>query len=122
MYVGVTDTYKKSCAIAEEHSLLALEAAHIKPYGEIGPQAVHNGVSPQSDARQLFNKGSITVTPDLRIEAGPRLSEDFENGRYDYPLDGANSSTCLQMPPTDLQKSFSYDTIKISEAKRFLNR
>ena len=35
--VGVTDAYRRSCAITEGHSLPALEAAHIKPFGEIGP-------------------------------------------------------------------------------------
>lgn len=35
--VADTDAYRRSCGIAEEHSLPALEAAHIKPCGESVP-------------------------------------------------------------------------------------
>jgi len=86
--IAVTDAYKRSCAITEEHSLPALEAAHIKPYGESDPHAVYNGLLLRSDVYRLFDKGYITVTPDYHIEVGPRLREEFENGRYYYPFHG----------------------------------
>jgi putative restriction endonuclease len=86
--VAVTDAYRRSCAITEEHSLPALEAAHIKPYGESGPHAVHNGLLLRSDVHRLFDSGYITVTPDYHIEVSGRLREEYENGRYYYPFHG----------------------------------
>lgn len=77
-YVGVT----------EEHSLPALEAAHIKPYGESGPHEVFNGLLLRSDVHRLFDRGYITVTPDYRIEVSRRLREELENGRSYYPFHG----------------------------------
>jgi putative restriction endonuclease len=86
--VAVTDAYRRSCAITEEHSLPAFEATHIKLYGESGPHAVHNGLLLRSDVRRLFDSGYITVTPDYCIEVSGRLKEEFENGRYYYPFHG----------------------------------
>lgn len=86
--VAVTDAYRRACAITEEHSLPALEAAHIKPYGERGPHEVYNGLLLRSDVHRLFDRGYITVTPDYRIEVSRRLREEFENGRYYYPFHG----------------------------------
>jgi len=34
--VLVTDLYQRRCAVTEERTLPALEAAHIRPYGEGG--------------------------------------------------------------------------------------
>jgi putative restriction endonuclease len=86
--VAVTDAYNRACAITEEHTLPALEAAHIKPYGDSGPHAVYNGLLLRSDVHRLFDRGYITVTPDYRIEVGGRLKEEFKNGRYYYPFHG----------------------------------
>ena len=86
--VAVTDAYNRACAITEEHTLPALEAAHIKPYGDSGPHAVYNGLLLRSDVHRLFDRGYITVTPDYHIEVGGRLKEEFRNGRYYYPFHG----------------------------------
>jgi putative restriction endonuclease len=86
--VMVTDAYGRACAITEEHTLPALETAHIKPYGDSGPHAVYNGLLLRSDVHRLFDRGYITVTPDYRIEVGGRLKEEFKNGRYYYPFHG----------------------------------
>jgi len=86
--VLVTDAYKRACAITEEHSLPALEAAHIRPFNESGPHAVNNGVLLRSDFHRLFDRGYITITPEYRIEVSRRLKEEFENGRSYYPFQG----------------------------------
>jgi hypothetical protein len=70
----------------EEHTLPALEAAHIKPFEENGPNAVYNGLLLRSDVHRLFDRGYMTVTPELRIEVSRRIREEFENGRYYYPF------------------------------------
>jgi putative restriction endonuclease len=84
----VTDAYYRACAITEEHSLPALEAAHIKPFNESGPHAVNNGLLLRSDFHRLFDRGYITVTPEYRIEVSARLKNEFENGRSYYPFHG----------------------------------
>lgn len=84
----VTDAYNRACAITEEHSLPALEAAHIKPFNENGPHAVNNGLLLRSDFHRLFDRGYITVTPEYRIEISRRLRDEFENGHSYYPFHG----------------------------------
>jgi len=86
--IMVTDAYHRACAITEEHSLPALEAAHIKPFNESGPHAVNNGLLLRSDFHRLFDRGYITVTPEYNIEVSRRLKEEFENGRSYYPFHG----------------------------------
>jgi putative restriction endonuclease len=84
----VTDAYGRACAITEEHSLPALESAHIKPYNEGGQHSVNNGLLLRSDFHRLFDRGYITVTPEYRIEVSRRLKEEFENGHSYYPFHG----------------------------------
>jgi len=86
--VMVTDAYGRACAITEEHTLPALEAAHIKPFSENGPKSVNNGLLLRSDVHRLFDRGYITVTPGYVIEVSRRLREEYENGRYYYPFHG----------------------------------
>ena len=86
--VLVADAYGRSCAITQEHSLPALEAAHIKPFNRNGLHSVDNGLLLRSDFHRLFDRGYITVTPEYRIEVSRRLREEFENGRSYYPFQG----------------------------------
>jgi putative restriction endonuclease len=86
--VTVTDAYGRACALTGEHSLPALEAAHIKSYAEGGPHDIGNGLLLRSDIHRLFDHGYVTVTPDLRFEVSRRLKEDFENGKTYYPFHG----------------------------------
>ena len=84
----VTEAYHRSCAITEEHTLPALEAGHIKPYSLGGPHEISNGLLLRSDIHRLFDRGYVTVTPELRIEVSRHIRDEFENGRYYYPFDG----------------------------------
>ena len=86
--VAVTEAYGRGCAMTGEHSLPALEAAHIKPYSKGGPHAVPNGLCLRADLHRLFDRGYLTVTPDLNIEVSGRLRDDYHNGRSYYPLHG----------------------------------
>jgi putative restriction endonuclease len=87
--IAVLDAYGRACAVTEEHSLPALEAAHIRSYSDDGPHAVSNGLLLRADLHRLFDKGYITVTPELRLEVGARLRDEYHNGRTYYPLHGA---------------------------------
>lgn len=86
--VLVTDVYHRRCAITGEKTLPALDAAHIRPYGEGGEHAASNGLLLRRDVHSLFDAGYVTVTPDLNFEVSSRIREEFENGRHYYALHG----------------------------------
>ena len=94
--IAVTDAYGRACAVTGEHSLPALEAAHIKPYGQDGPHAIANGLLLRADLHRLFDQGYVTVTPKRRLEISPHLRIDYENGRSYYPHHGKEIT-----PPDD---------------------
>lgn len=84
----VTDIYGRRCAVTQERTLPALEAAHIRPYGDGGEHEASNGLLLRRDIHSLFDAGYVTVTPDLRFEVSRRIREEFENGRHYYALHG----------------------------------
>lgn len=90
--IGVTDAYARGCAVTGEHSLPALDAAHIRPYRMDGPHEIANGLLLRADLHRLFDKGYITIRPNLRIEVSERLREDFDNGHSYYPWHGREIS------------------------------
>lgn len=79
--VAVLDAYGRACAVSGEHSLPAIEAAHIVPHAEGGPNAVSNGLALRSDIHRLFDRGYVTVDADDRFVVSHRLKADFDNGR-----------------------------------------
>ncbi len=85
--ISVMDAYGRACAVTTEHSLPVLEAAHIHPYSEEGGHDVRNGLLLRSDIHRLFDRGYVTVTPDLRFKVSPRLRDDYDNGKTYYALD-----------------------------------
>jgi putative restriction endonuclease len=86
--VLVTDAYERRCAITNERTLPALDAAHIRPYSESGQHIVSNGILMRRDLHALFDKGYVTVTPSMKVEVSRRIKEEFENGRDYYRLHG----------------------------------
>jgi putative restriction endonuclease len=86
--VLVTDTYARRCAITGEHTLLVLEAAHIKPVMLGGQHEVNNGLLLRSDVHTLFDRGYVTITPDFKFRVSRRLDKDWSNGKVYYALAG----------------------------------
>jgi len=86
--VAVLDAYGRACAATGEHSLPALDAAHIRPFAQSGPNDVRNGVVLRADLHRLFDQGYLTITPEHHLEVSPRLRTDYQNGRSYYPLHG----------------------------------
>lgn len=86
---GVVDAYGKRCAVTRERTLPALDAAHIRPYSEGGKHEISNGLLLRRDIHSLFDRGYVTVTPDLRFEVSKKIRERFENGRHYYSLNGS---------------------------------
>lgn len=87
--VLVTDAYGRRCAVTQERALPALEAAHIRPYHELAVHDVRNGLLLRSDLHRMFDAGYLTVTPELRVEASPRMREDFNDGENYVKLHGS---------------------------------
>jgi putative restriction endonuclease len=92
--IMVTDAYERRCAITNEKTLPALDAAHIKPYSASGQHIVTNGILMRRDLHALFDKGYITITPSNQIEVSRRIKEEFENGRDYYRL----QNNIIRMP------------------------
>lgn len=98
--VSVTEAYNRACAVTEEHSLPALEAAHIRPFAKEGPHEVRNGLLLRADLHRLFEQGYLTVTPNYTLKIGDRLRDDYHNGRSYYPLRG----TQIAVPKSSVER------------------
>lgn len=102
--VLVTDAYDRRCTITNERTLPALDAVHIKPYSDSGGHRVDNGLLMRRDLHALFDRGYVTVTPDLAFIVSRRIREEFENGRDYYRLHGNQirpPSNSLHKPSVD---------------------
>ncbi len=84
----VTDIYQRRCAVTQERTLPALDAAHIRPYSIVRVHEERNGLLLRRDIHSLFDRGYVTVTPAHRFEVSRRIKEEFENGRHYYDLHG----------------------------------
>ncbi len=90
--------YGGACAVTHEHSLPVLDAAHIRPYAEEGPDHVSNGLLLRTDLHRLFDDGFVTVTPEYAFEVSQALKERFDNGRTYYALQGALQGHRIRLP------------------------
>lgn len=90
--VLVTDAYNRRCSITGERTLPVLDAAHIKPYAESGPNFISNGLLLRSDMHKLFDTGYITITSDYKVEVSKRIAEEFYNGKEYYQYHGRHLS------------------------------
>lgn len=84
----VTKAYSERCAITGERTLPVLEASHIKPFANSGPNRTDNGLLLHSDLHKLFDLGYLTITRGLHVEISKRIKEEYENGRDYYALHG----------------------------------
>ncbi len=114
--VVVMDAYQRQCAISGEKTLPVLEAVHIKPYSEAGPNKVQNGILLRSDLRTLFDKGYLSVDPQLKVLVSPRIKKEFENGREYYAYHGKE----LKVVPEKPEEKPSPEFLKWHNEKRFL--
>jgi len=109
----VTDTYERQCAVTREHTLPVLQAAHIRPVTQAGEHQVSNGLLLRSDVHTLFDRGYVTVTPDLKFRVSLRLNDDWRNGKIYNQLDGQSIHIPKQPScrPGPLQLEWHADTI-----------
>lgn len=94
--LAVTDAYGRQCAISGGRVLPALDAAHIRAYGEGGEHDVSNGLLLRRDIHSVFDAGYVTFDEDLRMVVSDRMRTEFNNGneyrrlhgeRLNVPLD-----------------------------------
>ncbi|MEP7027126.1 MAG: HNH endonuclease [Candidatus Eisenbacteria bacterium] len=85
---AVTDAYGRACAVTTEHSLPVLEAAHIRPFAEGGDHELRNGVLLRTDIHRLFDRGYVSITPELEFVVSRKLKDEFANGKTYYSLQG----------------------------------
>ncbi len=113
--IGVTDVYRRRCAVTGERTLPILDAAHIRPYGAGGQHEFTNGLLLRTDIHRLFDLGYVTVSGEGRFEVGRRLKEDFENGRLYYEMHGRAISS-----PSDLSHAPAPGALEWHRANKFL--
>jgi len=86
--VAVTEAYGRQCAISDGKVLPALDAAHIKPYGEGGLHMKSNGVLLRKDIHSVFDAGYATIDQNFRFFVSPKVKEIFDNGEEYRRLHG----------------------------------
>jgi putative restriction endonuclease len=86
--LAVMEAYGGGCAVTGEHSMPALEAAHIRPYSVGGAHELSNGLPLRRDLHRLFDLGYISATPTGQFLVSPRLRTEFANGHTYYALEG----------------------------------
>ena len=89
--VLVTDIYHRRCAVTGERTLPALDAAHIRPYGEGGEQRRPNGLLLRRDIHSLFDAGYVTVTPALKSRSAGASGRSSRTGGTTTPSTGRRS-------------------------------
>lgn len=102
----VTDAYDRRCAITGESTLVALEAAHIVPYGKMGTHDVRNGLLLRADFHRLFDVGLVTVSPDFRVKISSRIRESWFNGKAYYRLNDQPLSVLPRRPADQPDRDF----------------
>jgi HNH endonuclease len=86
--VAVTEAYGRQCAISEGKVLPALDAAHIKPYGEGGLHTESNGILMRKDIHSVFDAGYATIDEKYRFSVSKKIKDIFNNGEEYLRLHG----------------------------------
>ena len=84
----VTGAYARRCALTGERILPVLQAAHIQPVTQGGQHRVDNGLLLRSDVHTLFDRGYLSLAPDVTLLVSDRLRDEFENGAFYYDMAG----------------------------------
>lgn len=86
--LAVTDAYHRQCAVSGGRVLPALEAAHIRAYGDGGEHSVSNGLLLRRDIHSVFDAGYVTFDSELRMVVSDRVRTEFNNGNEYRRLHG----------------------------------
>ncbi|WP_366552650.1 HNH endonuclease [Aquibaculum sediminis] len=86
--VAVIEAYGRECALSGGRVLPALDAAHIRAFGEGGNHALNNGILLRKDIHSVFDAGYATFDDDLRMVVSDRVKSEFNNGNEYLRLKG----------------------------------
>jgi len=86
--VAITELYQRRCALTEGKVLPALDAAHIRPYGEGGTHTKSNGILFRKDIHSVFDAGYATIDSDYHFVVSNKVREVFDNGNEYRRLHG----------------------------------
>jgi putative restriction endonuclease len=78
--IAVTEAYQRQCAVTGGKVLPALDAAHIRPYGDGGQHTKSNGILLRKDIHCVFDAGYATVDTSHRFVVSKKVKEVFNNG------------------------------------------
>lgn len=98
--IAVTEAYGRQCALSGGKVLPALDAAHIKPYGEGGEHAKSNGILLRKDIHSVFDAGYATIDTSYRFVVSDKVREVFNNGEEYRRLHGA----AMRLPRNPLDR------------------
>ena len=87
--IAVTEAYGRQCAITNGKVLPALDAAHIKPFGEGGEHVRSNGILLRKDIHSVFDAGYVTIKDDFTFVVSKKVKEVFNNGEEYLRLHGS---------------------------------
>lgn len=99
---AVAAAYGNRCAVTGSATFPSLEAAHIRPFAAGGMHAVSNGLFLRTDVHRLYDRGYLSVDPDLRLRVSPQLREHGWNGVEFYAREAEGFS--ISAPPDDRHK------------------
>jgi HNH endonuclease len=114
--VAVTEAYGRQCAITGGKVLPALDAAHIRPYGEGGYHTKSNGILLRKDVHSVFDAGYATVDKDFRFLVSKKVKEIFNNGQEYLRLHG----NALRLPNRKSDRP-NLDFLQWHNENRFLS-
>lgn len=86
---AVAFAYRHRCAVTGSATFPSLEAAHIRPFADGGLHAVSNGLFLRTDVHRLFDRGYLSIDPDLRLRVSPQLRAHGWNGVEFYNRESA---------------------------------
>jgi putative restriction endonuclease len=86
--VAITDLYGRQCALTDGKVLPALDAAHIRPYGEGGSHSKSNGILLRKDIHSVFDAGYATIDQEYRFVVSEKVRDVFQNGNEYRRLHG----------------------------------
>lgn len=113
--LAVTDAYRRECAISNGRVLPALDAAHIRPYGDGGEHEIQNGILLRKDIHSVFDAGYVTFDDNLKLVVSDRVRTDFNNGNEYRRLHGYQ----LSIPSVEMHRP-SPEHIRWHQNERFL--
>jgi hypothetical protein len=113
----VTDAYERRCAVTGERTLPVLDAAHIRPYAELGPHKLENGILLRKDLHALFDAGYVTVTPSLELASAAASAKSSRTAATTTPS-RAHRSGCRRRRHRRPHPSTSSGTVTRSSAGR----